>query len=221
MPEPAAQEAQLPRAGNEAVLVFGHVQDAGVPGVSAKSDAISTGPAMVIGDVPGAAASWAPAAREDEAWSGNAMPDAAPAMRRPAVPRNPMPQLPAETGAMGRNTFAGLLVIAVLVGGGVWWWTQWDVPRSAPEGLPAAAEAAPADTVVPVQMAEPTPIPIPIEQTLLPNEHIEAAEQLDEPSASVPVVEEVVEPAPALPSAPARAAGRKPVHQPTLDELLN
>lgn len=204
------------------------------------------GTAAVAASAIAAPAQWPkePATARDSDWlvsdkpsSATAPAKAAPAGSRPASPipasnsapkdrkpseRNPMPTPPASNtnGGNGMLIAAGLLGLAVLVGGGAWWWNTQGKFR---KGV-AATETAPAATAAPA----PSPAPLPAEAVLTPNESIAppVAPVAPEPvavaaPAVAPVVAEPPVAAPAPVEAPRPAAPRKPARKQTLDDLLN
>lgn len=139
-----------------------------------------------------------------------------PKPRKSATERNPMPQAPENSGGAGKWIALGVLALALLAGGGVWWWKgkhqRQAVPAPAPTvSVPAAPVEAPA-----------APAALPAEAVLAPNETI-APPAVEAVPAADAVVAAPTEAAaiPAAESDPARTAPRKPARKQTLDDLLN
>ena len=237
-------DTPLTKDEEKAILVFGNVQDSASPAPPHKGERIDTSPAMVIGGaamaVGSPAAVPAPGLRPVDAVDGlskntskptgnrqgapaaGRAPAAAPERASKTVQRNAMPDpVPGDTGTT-RWIALGVLAVAVLAGGGAWWWNSQGKSRTA-TAVPAAS---PAVTAKPATAVPAPPPAVATESTLTPNETIEPTPLESAPVAPVVAVPPVAEPAPvAAPASqeapPTRPAPRKPVRKQTLDDLLS
>ena len=236
--------APLVKDEEKAILVFGNVQDSASPAPPHKGERIDTSPAMVIGGAAMAAGSPAavpaPSLRPVDAVdglskdatkpSGNRQDEPAASRAPPAAPeraskkaqRNAMPDPVSDAGGSGKWIALGVLALAVLVGGGAWWWNTQGKSRVATTAPAASPAAKPAPTP-----AVPAPPPaVAAESALTPNETIVPTPLESAPVAPVVAAPPVSEPAPVAAPAPqevppTRPAPRKPVRKQTLDDLLS